>query len=302
MFLHICTLHLLACALADPSQITIREVANSRDQELQRHEPVPPPANVQSLGAMLDDKVLPRRLSFLGRSASVHNRTKERAHGKRELPLPQQTIGMAKEVWSEASPKHWRPFRVALRHETAIMLLAYITLVLATAYLVSCCGCRRLVPVEGMVPKPPQSRQRHPEDFHFSAFETDGCCGRDLPLCLCAFACVGIRWGDTLSTAKLKLGIGFYTCVLLHAVCFGLDPSTLGVSSLSFVTTAVVYRQKLRRLFGIHRASFGTMVKDFLLWLCCAPVLQHRKPGRSNICPRSLTRGRLSKSRWHRRS
>jgi len=283
MFLQTCFLHLLPFALAGLPKIALGEVTDSwvqqqqkqqqqqqQQEEVQRHGPISTHLHVQSPVSVPDDKEIARHVAFLERSVSVRSVVKDEAAVNRTqlLPAHNRAIGEAVDT-SVGWVREWKPKRINLSHETAFMLCGYMALVMVTAYLFASCGCRTPVPAEGKIPR--LKRLRGPEDFYFGAFEVDGCCSRDFPLCLCAFACIGIRWGDTLSQAKLNLGTGFYSCVLLHTLCFGLDPITMGISSLSFVITAVIYRQKLRRLFGIHQASFWTIVKDFILWFCCAP-------------------------------
>lgn len=105
-------------------------------------------------------------------------------------------------------------------------------------------------------------------DFYFGILQFDECCGRDQRLCVCAFCCLGIRWAETLSRDKLKLGIGFWSALLF---CTGCEAFWWLGLPIVFVCGAVYTRQKLRATFGLEHGTPRTFALDCLAWCCCSP-------------------------------
>lgn len=106
-------------------------------------------------------------------------------------------------------------------------------------------------------------------DFYFGILQFDECCGRDQRICVCAWCCLGIRWAETLSREKVKLGIGFWSLFLFCTVCEAF--AFLGISTVVFVLAAVYFRQKLRAAFGLEHGTGATLASDCFAWCCCAP-------------------------------
>mmetsp|Transcript_27247 Transcript_27247/g.84831 ORF Transcript_27247/g.84831 Transcript_27247/m.84831 type:complete len:337 (-) Transcript_27247:117-1127(-) len=133
---------------------------------------------------------------------------------------------------------------------------------------------RTEAPEEGW-PTRPAGMETQPKDtFHFRIFDCDGCCGRDLSICLCGWCCMTIRWADTLSQPKVREEgsvHGFWALLLFATFCHALDEVTVGFSWLVMLIVAVRSRQKLRAVFGLEHSTVCTYCKDCLVWCCCCP-------------------------------
>lgn len=148
----------------------------------------------------------------------------------------------------------------------------YMVFVIACAYIYSACGFRKQAPRDdNSEVKVPARAASDSETFHFAVFDSDGCCGRDSKICFTSFCCMGIRWADTLSYYHVQLGIGFWTLLLIHTLCMGLDMITCDVSGAIFVVFAVCCRQKLRAACRLKHGTMSTCIADCILWSFCCP-------------------------------
>lgn len=182
-----------------------------------------------------------------------------------------------------------QPFNTAAGiNEELCSVTVYVLAVVTCAYIYSAWGYRTPAPEEGSPLRPTGLDASHTGSFRFGLFDCDGCCGRDLKICLCSFVCLGIRWADTLSQEKVKLGLGFWTLVFLHTLCIGLDVLTLDISCLVFIVIAVVCRQKLRAAFGLPRGTCRTYIADCLLWTFCLPCTAAQEAREVEYLPTKL--------------
>mmetsp|Transcript_48838 Transcript_48838/g.141452 ORF Transcript_48838/g.141452 Transcript_48838/m.141452 type:complete len:228 (+) Transcript_48838:44-727(+) len=153
----------------------------------------------------------------------------------------------------------------------AVGSLVYLLLVLCAAYVYAQHGYRTEALEAGSPTKPPGIEELPADNFRFGIWDCDGCCGRDCKICLCGWCCLGIRWADTVSQNKLKLGVGFWSMLLFHAICTCMDEITLGLSMIAFLSFAIYFRQRLRAAFGLKHATCGTYCQDCLVWTFCCP-------------------------------
>lgn len=150
--------------------------------------------------------------------------------------------------------------------------LVYMVFVITCAYIYSACGFRMQAPKDNNSEvKVSACAASNSETFHFTVFDSDGCCGRDSKICFTSFCCMGIRWAGTLSYYHVQLGIGFWTLLLIHTLCMGLDMITCDVSGAIFVIFAVCCRQRLRAACGLKHGTMSTCIADCILWSFCCP-------------------------------
>lgn len=173
-------------------------------------------------------------------------------------------------------------------NEELCSITVYVLAVVTCAYIYNAWGYRTPSPDEGSPLRPTGLDPSHTGSFRFGLFDCDGCCERDLKICVCSFVCLGIRWADTLSQDKVKLGLGFWTLVLLHTLCIGLDVLTLDISCLVFIVIAVVCRQKLRAAFGLPQGTVRTYIVDCLLWTFCLPCAAAQEAREVEYLPTKL--------------
>lgn len=107
--------------------------------------------------------------------------------------------------------------------------------------------------------------------FNFGLFDFDNCCDRDMTLCLCSWCCLPVRWADSVSQEKVKIGVSFWAAVATAGTLFAIDTLTAGLSLLVFVAFAALARQKMREAMGLEHGTAVSMLCDFATWCFCSP-------------------------------
>lgn len=107
--------------------------------------------------------------------------------------------------------------------------------------------------------------------FNFGLFDFENCCDRDMSICCCSFCCLPVRWADTVSQDKLKIGLSFWAAVAVVASLWALDSLSGGLTVLLFTVCAVLTRQKMRKAMGLENGTPSSMCLDCLVWCFCAP-------------------------------
>lgn len=95
--------------------------------------------------------------------------------------------------------------------------------------------------------------------------------GTDWSICVMAFCCPLIRWADTISKA-ISPPMGFWAALLalLFLACLG--PLTFGLSGLVLLIVWIVWRTKLREMYGhSHHKGFAAF-EDICLICCCGGI------------------------------
>jgi len=101
------------------------------------------------------------------------------------------------------------------------------------------------------------------EDFNHGIFS----CFENPSMTLLTCCCFAIRWADTMRMANF---LNFWVGVVMLVVLEMLNPFTQGLSMLVLLFIAVMYRQKLRKEFGLESGDFKTCLLDCCCYCWCA--------------------------------
>jgi len=130
-------------------------------------------------------------------------------------------------------------------------------------------------------PSPKQAAIPRQTSFTFNLLG----CFDDKIICALGCCCPCLRWSQTMDKANVlsyfKAFAAMYFLMLIH-------PYTAGLSSLGIVVLGAVYRQKLRRKYGIENRTAKTVCADIATWIFCQPcaVCQEARE-------EAVTRGRV---------
>mmetsp|Transcript_82075 Transcript_82075/g.135650 ORF Transcript_82075/g.135650 Transcript_82075/m.135650 type:complete len:465 (+) Transcript_82075:131-1525(+) len=105
------------------------------------------------------------------------------------------------------------------------------------------------------------------------------CSKQALPICLCSWFCLPIRWAETISSvpkpdylapSRPQYGLHtFWTALCIFTVPIAVCGLSSGFGLMLFLILAVYYRQTLRALYGLENYTCRSCCTDALLWTCC---------------------------------
>eukprot|EP00930_Biecheleria_cincta_P059352 TRINITY_DN4509_c0_g1_i1.p1 TRINITY_DN4509_c0_g1~~TRINITY_DN4509_c0_g1_i1.p1 ORF type:complete len:356 (+),score=64.18 TRINITY_DN4509_c0_g1_i1:212-1279(+) len=95
-------------------------------------------------------------------------------------------------------------------------------------------------------------------------------CDPDTRVCCFSHFCLPVRWADTASSPKVGF-VTFWTGLFIYTLAAALNGLSYGITGLICLTLAVRNRQQIRERYGMPNGSFGTVVADIAVWLCCIP-------------------------------
>lgn len=102
-------------------------------------------------------------------------------------------------------------------------------------------------------------------------------CLDDASICICSFLCIGLRWADTTSLARM---LGFWTALLVFSFLTFFNAATGSVLFGLFTTFLILYfRHELRSKLGAEAWTCRSCVVDwcYVCWCPCCAVAQEAR-------------------------
>jgi len=175
-----------------------------------------------------------------------------KVHEGSKMGIPMQHVVAVQEVW--LVPTGGQKFLF-------FGSFVYIIFGLAVAY---CYYQARLRDEKVFVPRPEPGVFPRTTGFSFDLFS----CLSDPKICVMGFCCPCLRWADTLDKQDIMaFGPAFFIMFVLSLI----SVHTQGIMGVGVVLVGVMARHNLRKKYDMDRCTFGTVLSDCAVWLCCQP-------------------------------